>query len=729
MATIANSLNRRYTHAIALVLSVCVANVLDAQSPPTKLEAVTVSARSSPVLEADAADVAGFDAPLSKTPASVSVIGRDLLDAVSPNRLASVLKLDASLSDNYNATGYFESLSVRGFALDQASNFRRNGLASSNYAPIALENKERIEVLKGVVGLQAGVAAPGGLVNFVTKQPLAQNQLLINSSVDRWGATKLHADINQMYAAGGVRLNLVGEALRNQFDGNRGERSLVSIAFKTAFSTQTMLHVEAEHHRQSQPSVPALGLLDSDGDGFADKLPSAGRLWRVNLNQQTWSQPVQSATTQATASLTHRWSDTWTARASLSHFASRINDRVAFADGCSSASNYVYPGLCANGDVDIYDFRSDNEKRRSNSFELSLTGRVNALSAAHTVQLSASTKSASRRLPLASAYNFVGTSNVYAPTSLAENAALATINTNNNERASDVALGIRSTWSPRLDTFFGVKSVRLNRESLKNDLSESAALRQSLVTPWFGASYGITPALTVYAQFSEGVEAEFVPNRPSQFTNAGATLSGAKSKQFELGLKWQIGSRLHATFAAFDIEKPFSDDAFNADGLSTRIAGGKLARHRGVEMSAAGRASEQLSIQASAAYLDARYRRALNPALVEQRVVNVPTLAASVFANYKVAAIPGFSINALLWMHSGKRADPYGSVVLPRATQLDLGASHEWRFANHVVTARLNIENVANRAYWREAPTTSWGGTYLFASTPRTVKLSLSAEL
>ena len=32
----------------------------------------------------------------------------------------------------------------------------------------------------------------------------------------------------------------------------------------------------------------------------------------------------------------------------------KINDRIAFPDGCSNATNYVYPGLCANGDVDVY---------------------------------------------------------------------------------------------------------------------------------------------------------------------------------------------------------------------------------------------------------------------------------------------------------------------------------------------------------------------------------------
>ncbi len=38
---------------------------------------------------------------------------------------------------------------------------------------MALENKESIEILKGLAGLQSGMLAPGGLVNYVTKRPAA----------------------------------------------------------------------------------------------------------------------------------------------------------------------------------------------------------------------------------------------------------------------------------------------------------------------------------------------------------------------------------------------------------------------------------------------------------------------------------------------------------------------------------------------------------------------------
>jgi iron complex outermembrane receptor protein len=119
----------------------------------------------------DRADVGGLGQALAKTPQSVTVLGADLLAATATGSLSQAIKLDASLADSYNTTGYVEGLSVRGFLLDQGNNFLRNGLPVSNFAPIALENKERIEVLKGVSGLQSGVSAPGGLVNLVTKTP------------------------------------------------------------------------------------------------------------------------------------------------------------------------------------------------------------------------------------------------------------------------------------------------------------------------------------------------------------------------------------------------------------------------------------------------------------------------------------------------------------------------------------------------------------------------------
>jgi iron complex outermembrane receptor protein len=78
------------------------------------------------------------------------------------------------VTDAYNAPGYWDFLSIRGFTLDNRFNYRREGLPISAETSIPLDNKERIEILKGTSGIQAGTSAPGGLVNYVVKRPTAQ---------------------------------------------------------------------------------------------------------------------------------------------------------------------------------------------------------------------------------------------------------------------------------------------------------------------------------------------------------------------------------------------------------------------------------------------------------------------------------------------------------------------------------------------------------------------------
>ncbi|MFX5757146.1 TonB-dependent receptor plug domain-containing protein, partial [Acinetobacter baumannii] len=73
--------------------------------------------------------------------------------------------------ENYAPVGYYENFSIRGITLDPASAYRIDGLTVAGEQTIALENKERVEFLKGVAGLQAGVSSAGGLVNYVTKRP------------------------------------------------------------------------------------------------------------------------------------------------------------------------------------------------------------------------------------------------------------------------------------------------------------------------------------------------------------------------------------------------------------------------------------------------------------------------------------------------------------------------------------------------------------------------------
>jgi len=707
--------------ALALLTSTCAF----AQSSP-QFPTVTIASKAAPVLDTERADVGGFGQSLAQTPQSVNVLGADLLATTATSSLSQVIKLDASLADSYNTTGYVEGLTVRGFLLDAGNNFLRNGLAVSNYAPIALENKERIEVLKGVSGLQAGVSAPGGLVNLVTKTPQTDDFTTVSLGTDSYSGSKVHLDANTHWGALGIRLNLASENLRTQFDKADGTREFASLALATR-AGDTKLSADLEYHRKQQPSVPGLGLLDRNGDGVGDTLP-APVYSRLNLNNQGWSQPFEATSTAAQFAIDQRLSDQWQARFSAGTQRSTIQDRLAFPDGCSNAANYVYPGLCANGDVDIYDYRSENEVRTTSAWDARLTGKVQALGVTHRLSLGLSGRQARTELNPTQAYNWVGTTNIDAPIALPGDGTAADLNTNSRERSTDVSASLVSDLSASVQSFVGLRSARLNRSSERSDGSRAIAFEETVSTPWAGLGWTAAPGTLLYASWGEGAELEAVPNRPTKFANAGQVLPALKSTQTELGLKWQAQPRLLVTAALFNIDKPFADDQATALGIPLRVAGGKTARHRGLELSVAGTLTSQWSVQASWTALDAKYTAAVDPSLVGQTVTNVPKSKGSLFADYKVATCTGLSLSGLLTFESGKTATSDGSVTLPDAWQLDAGLRFQNRMIGRATQWSLWVENLTDRSYWREAPTMYWGGIYLFPSTPRTVRAKVTVE-
>lgn len=339
-------------------------------------------------------------------------------------------------------------------------------------------------------------------------------------------------------------------------------------------------------------------------------------------------------------------------------------------------------------------------------------------------------RSATADLAPLQAYNWVGTTNIDAPVHLPADATLSSLNSDSRERAVAAYAALTTRWSPNVDAFVGLRSTRLTRSSARSDGSRAVSFEQTVSTPWIGLTWSPVAATMLYAAWGDGAEMEVVPNRPDRFANAGQLLPALKSRQTELGLKWQLHPRLLLTAAAFSINKPYADDvsAAAAGGLPSQVAGAKTARHRGLELAASGRVDAALSLQASLMALDARYTQAVDATRVGQRVTNLPRLKATLFADYKLAALPGWSVNGLATFETGKTVTADGSVTLPSGWQLDAGLTYAHRLAQQNLIWRLKIDNLTDRRAWREAPTTDWGGVYLFAQTPRTLHASLTLD-
>ena len=243
----------------SFILTVAVAAAWPAAAQDT-LQTVTVTGRAPP-----SAAIGGFDdVPLSRAPFSAAVIDQDQLSNAGITSLADITRISASVNDAYNAIGYWSSFSVRGYRLDERQNYRRDGLPINAETALWLGNKSSLEVLRGTSGMQAGVSAPGGLVNLIVKRPNGTRRVATLGFEER-GTYQLALDIGDRTGPDGAigwRINAEYEHLDPLLRSARGKRQGLAGALEWRLGADTRLEAEVELNRQSQPSQAGFSLLD-----------------------------------------------------------------------------------------------------------------------------------------------------------------------------------------------------------------------------------------------------------------------------------------------------------------------------------------------------------------------------------------------------------------------------------------------------------------------------------
>lgn len=282
--------------------------------------------------------------------------------------------------------------------------------------------------------------------------------------------------------------------------------------------------------------MPGFGLPDTTGSGIATTVPAPVNP-RINLAAQPWAQPFEAKNLVASLRFSQTLANDWTWGARISRQNIRINDRLPLPDGCSSGTNYVYPGFCGNGDFDLYDYRSDNERRNLSYADWYLRGEVKLGATRHEFSAGLSHTQYAERFNPQQAYNLVGTGNQFTPVVLPADPTPTSLNTQIDSRTNEIylsdAIRFDDTWS----LWLGLRHSRLDRSSERTNGSRATRYEQSFTTPWGALGYKPWAGGYAYVSAGSGVESEVVPNRPSLFTNAGSVLPAMRSTQKEIGFK------------------------------------------------------------------------------------------------------------------------------------------------------------------------------------------------
>ncbi|HXD06222.1 MAG TPA: TonB-dependent siderophore receptor [Burkholderiaceae bacterium] len=726
MATPISKLSRL---ALAVSGALCAAAAAAQSEPGTApatpvtvaLPPVSVSGRTEPV-----ADIAGFgDTPLQRTPIQASVITDTALRDAGDRNLRAATRTDASTSDAYNAVGYWDSLTVRGYVIDNRYNYQRDGLPINAETSIPLDNKSRIELLKGISGMQAGTSAPGGMVNLVVKRPETD----VRSAFLEWrsaGSVLGAVDLGTRFGtdrAFGVRLNVAAEHLDPPLRNANGERNLFALAGDVRVSADTFIEAEVEHSHRSQPSQPAFSML-------GEVVPDARSIDpRINMNNQPWSLPVVLDADNASVRLTQRLTADWSARVHAQTQQLKSDDRIAFPFGCSAEGRF--DRYCSDGTYDLYDFRSDGEKRRTDAIDASVQGRTSTAGLEH--QLTAGVLYTNFKARFGGqAFNRTrsltgdpsgppdGIGNIQGTLVVLPDPTLADLNTNRDERSTEFYARDALHITREIGAWFGVRHTHLDRSSVTPGGADPTSYQQSFTTPWVAISDEWREGQLVYASWGQGIESQVVPNRPDLYSNAGQPLPAQKSRQLEVGLKIK-GERVDWGVAAFDIDRPVAaavGDRFDNDGSD---------RHRGIE-AAATLHEGAWRLSAGAMALRTQRRGSVDDSVNGKRAPNVAQRTLKMQGEYDVSALQGATLMAGLVAEGDREVDPANSARIPGWARMDLGAKLERRIDNRNFIWRVGVDNAFDRRAWQESPY-QFGHIYLYPMAPRTWRASLQVDL
>ena len=715
---------------ISVAVAICLASNAWAQQNPTE---ITITDKLP-------ARVSGFaDVSAQELPFSTAVIDNATLRDIGAQRVSDALRLDASVTDSYNSPAYWDILSVRGFTLDNRYNYRREGLPISAETMIPMDNKERIELLKGTSGIQAGTSSPGGLVNYVVKRAPTDAEQKIRNVTLGYGQGKnllTAADLGGRFgetAEFGYRFNVAHEELNSYIRDTKGQRDLVSLAMDWRMKPGTVIDFEFEQSRREQIGVNGYSLLGGVLPAPVDP--------RVNLTRQPWSLPGVFNAMTGSVRLRQELDAGW--RWTTQYGAQRLktDDRLTYGFGSECyAPNYSYCNrFSPTGNFDLYDFRSENERRMTDALQSEVAGRLTIGDLQHDLIFGFSRQRQLDRMPPLQSYNYTSTGSVFTPFTSSPSPLFITPNTNRSEYSTEISIKDRVQLSEGTAIWAGLRNVSYNRSSVQNEHPDPSLgypdlypnnkqFSGSINVPWVGVStqYG---GLITYASHGHGVEQFVTPNTASYGPNAGTQLGIGRSRQTEIGLRSiPMQSRIEWNAAIFDISRPYAHDIYDAvNNFSTRYIDGTQT-HQGIDLGASWRLSQwKLSTQTQ--WLNTKISGVQqSPDTVGTTPLNVPKFVLRGMAEYRYSSLPGLR-TGLRVSHEGQRnVTEDGAIQLPAWTTFDATAHYDTKVNNVASTWTLGIDNLADKRYWRESPK-QFGHYYLYPGAPRTIRATVQFRL
>jgi iron complex outermembrane recepter protein len=684
---------------------------------------------SDPRTAASLDDTPLQDLPLSVTSVTSAVIG----DQIS-RTLSDVVKNDASVGEDYAPVGYYGDFQIRGFPIDLATGLQINGLTIAGEQDVPLENKQRVEIIKGIAGPESGIASSGGVINYATKEPYRGLRPSIDLATDHRGSSYGSTQflIPGFHGNSGLLITSAAEDMHSYVEHADGWRGMGAADGRWNIGANTLLTTNFEYQHKVQRSEAGYQLLGGTTVPM-HVYPS------VMLGFQSWSKPNTFDTFNAGAHLQRNFAPNWTARVAGSYSHSLIDDNVIWPYGpaLDSAGNSLCPDspyyfFCPDGSYEIYDYRSPGELRIDSTGEALLVGHFTTGKISHDLVGGGSLFHRSVDLSSATVYTPLGIENIYQPNisyapedpyQQAGDTQLADFN-----HQTSAILQERAHLPGKLVLQAGGRFVRVS------DFNYTSA--RSLWLPQYAATWTPISSLTLYSNY--GTLLSLGPQAPWWVDNSALFLTPFMTRQSEIGAKYERGILLTADY--FRMRQPFfyprviqSPDNFCPTSLLSEdgdVAPGDLCfesagheTHDGFEFNAQGKAASWMQLSASATTIRAISTETGTPAFDNKQVINVPRFHSALFADILLPHGRGLHLMPGWSYTSSKQATRDDTVSVNGYNLFNLGARYSPGGETGRLTFHIYADNILNKRYWKDTGA-SYGDTFIHLGAPTTVRLS-----
>ncbi len=610
-----------------------------------------------------------------ETPGQVAVIDETVIDEQRASTLGEVLRNDASVSAGGTSRNR-ERFSLRGFELSSSDGFLRDGRQHWSHYRQPIELLERVEVLKGPSGLLYGKSEPGGLVNMVSKKPTTQTQVSLSQDIGSNEHSRIVLDVSgSLNDAETLRARAIFakenySSWRTYGDGTKPQTDRVVGGLVVEYDITENIMVSAHYDRTKDE-----GSVDS-GAYIVDGKPVRGDKYIWDAQWSKIDNDVENYGIDINAQVT----DNVNVKAGYN----RQDFKRFDVESYPKFDNYDKDGVIRH---------KGNERTDNWVFDtayLDVTTNFSLLGTENTFLVGANYLDYKYDRFMA----FHAGEDVAAGTTVTRP---GTVRSKKSPRREHDTWGIYAQNMMTINDYWQVLAGARYDEKREDSLTENQ------VSPKLGVIFHPTSNGSIYVQYSESFMPQGeVSNGSRIYINDGEKLDAERGISYEIGTKWELfDQRLFVSGAVFDItlenislDVESGKDASN-QLLHKKTQGGEQV-HKGAELMAQGFVTPELSLTASAMYLDAELKKAER--FEGNRPADVPEFSASLWSSYKVQ--DNTNLNLGLIYEGDRYGDAKNTFKKDGYARIDMGVSYKHKYDENLdIIARFNVENLFDTDY------------------------------